>query len=195
MKPAVIALGIGAAVIGGYVYYTKMEIPTEAAEQENTAAAPSVLEQATEAAEGAATAAADAVNDVVETATESAEQAADAATDAVEATTEAVGDAVEGAADAAQEAATEAVEAATEAGAEAAAVAEEAASAATSAMDAAAGLLTADGFDFDKVVEMISGSSLDESKKMMLTTAVTQAKDNPELLNAALEQVKSALGM
>jgi len=188
MKPAVIALGIGAAVIGGYVYYTKMEIPTEAAEQENTAAAPSVLEQATEAAEGAATAAADAVNDVVETATESAEQAADAATDAVEATTEAVGDAVEGAADAAQEAATEA-------GAEAAAVAEEAASAATSAMDAAAGLLTADGFDFDKVVEMISGSSLDESKKMMLTTAVTQAKDNPELLNAALEQVKSALGM
>jgi len=61
--------------------------------------------------------------------------------------------------------------------------------------DAAAGLLTADGFDLDQVVELISGSSLADTQKLMLTTAVKQAKDNPELLTVALDQVKTALGL
>ena len=54
--------------------------------------------------------------------------------------------------------------------------------------------LTADGFDLDKVVELIDTSALDPLKKTMLISAVTQASENPELLQAALDQVKGALG-
>jgi hypothetical protein len=58
-----------------------------------------------------------------------------------------------------------------------------------------ADLLTTDGFDLDKVTDLISGSDLDTLKKTALTEGVKAAMNNPELLQAALDQVKSALGM
>ena len=42
---------------------------------------------------------------------------------------------------------------------------------------------------------MIDGSSLGELQKTALKGAVDSAKDNPELLQGALDQVKQALGM
>jgi hypothetical protein len=262
MKPAVIALGIGAAALGGYVYFTYLETPSVAVDQ---AVATPVVD--TSVVQDAAAAVEDATETAVEAASEAVETAVETASDAVDATAEAVGETVEAAVDETQEAATQAVEAATEAAgavadsvtetatdavetatdavetatdavtgtvagaadeavtdvateatesatdvgaavaeqtdavtSSAAEVASEAATdvvdgAATTAMDAAAGLLTADGFDLDQVVDLISGSSLADSQKMVLSTAVTQAKDNPALLGVALDQVKSALGL
>ena len=56
-------------------------------------------------------------------------------------------------------------------------------------------LLTTEGFDFDKVKGLIDGSDLDGLKKILLVGALDQAKNNPDLLKAALDQVKSALGL
>ena len=56
-------------------------------------------------------------------------------------------------------------------------------------------LLTTDGFDFDKIKGLIDGSDLDGLKKTLLVGALDQAKNNPDLLKAALDQVKSALGL
>ena len=58
-----------------------------------------------------------------------------------------------------------------------------------------ADLLTVDGFDLDKVNDMIDGSDLGTVQKRLLTTALDKAKDNPELLEQALEQIKKALGL
>lgn len=55
--------------------------------------------------------------------------------------------------------------------------------------------LSLDGFDFDKVIEMINGSELDAVKKTMLSSALTQAKDNPAVLSGVLDQVKAAMGL
>ncbi len=59
----------------------------------------------------------------------------------------------------------------------------------------ASDLLTTEGFDFDKVKGLIDGSDLDGLKKTLLVGALDQAKNNPDLLKAALDQVKSALGL
>jgi hypothetical protein len=55
--------------------------------------------------------------------------------------------------------------------------------------------LSLDGFDFDKVVEMINGSELGAVQKTMLSTALTNAKDNPEVLSGVLKQIKAAMGL
>jgi hypothetical protein len=47
----------------------------------------------------------------------------------------------------------------------------------------------------EKVLGMVDGSDLGAGQKMLLKTGIEQAKDNPELLKAALEKVKEALGM
>ena len=65
----------------------------------------------------------------------------------------------------------------------------------TGAMSGMADLLTADGFDYDKVVEMVDGSDLGGLTKTTLKAGLNKAKDNPELLSGVLEQVKAALGM
>jgi hypothetical protein len=42
---------------------------------------------------------------------------------------------------------------------------------------------------------MIDGSSLDRMKKTLLLGAIDQAKNNRDLLKAALEQARGALGL
>ena len=58
-----------------------------------------------------------------------------------------------------------------------------------------AALLTPEGFDYDSVIEAIEGSELSPVQKTVLTTTLQKAKDSPELLSAALDQVKAALGL
>ena len=94
---------------------------------------------------------------------------------------------------AAEEAA--AAEAAEPATAEAAEATETVAAATEEAAGGMADLLTPEGFNLDKVGEMIDGSELGALKKTALKTALDGAKDNPELLNGVLEQIKTALGM
>jgi hypothetical protein len=108
---------------------------------------------------------------------------------------------VTGATAAAEEAAAAANAAAEEAAAAAAAAATAAAEvvAAAAAEEAAAetgmaDLLTADGFDADKVIEMISNSDLSAVQQTVLSGAVNAIKDNPALLEATLTRLKEALG-
>ena len=119
---------------------------------------------------------------------------------------EAAGIAAEEAADAtaaAEEAAASAAAeeaAATAAAEEAAATAAAEEAAATAATEEAAAetgmadLLTADGFDADKVIEMISNSDLSAVQQTVLSGAVNAIKDNPALLEATLTRLKEALG-
>ena len=58
-----------------------------------------------------------------------------------------------------------------------------------------ADLLTPEGFSLDKVTEMVNGSDLDGLKKTLLVGALEKAKDNPELLKAALDQIRAALSL
>ena len=92
---------------------------------------------------------------------------------------------------------TGATAAAEEAAAAANAAAEEAAAAAAEEAAAETGmadLLTADGFDADKVIEMISNSDLSAVQQTVLSGAVNAIKDNPALLEATLTRLKEALG-
>ena len=101
---------------------------------------------------------------------------------------------------AAEEAAAAAAAAATAASEEAAATAAAEEAAATAAAEEAAAetgmadLLTADGFDADKVIEMISNSDLSAVQQTVLSGAVNAIKDNPALLEATLTRLKEALG-
>ena len=90
--------------------------------------------------------------------------------------------------------------AATAAAEEAAATAAAEEAAATAAAEEAAAetgmadLLTADGFDADKVIEMISNSDLSAVQQTVLSGGVNAIKDNPALLEATLTRLKEALG-
>ncbi|WP_192967001.1 hypothetical protein [Phycobacter azelaicus] len=162
-----------------------VETTTEAA-QDAVDTATEAAEDAVENAQDAVKEAADAVKDVVEQAgAEAAEQAGAVA----EAAEDSVGSATETASEAA-ESATEAVEGAMEAATDAAA---EAAPGSNSSDIAT--LLTPEGFDYDAVIEAIEASDLTQFQKTALTTTVEKAKDSPELLSAALDQVKAALGL
>jgi hypothetical protein len=55
-------------------------------------------------------------------------------------------------------------------------------------------LLTPEGFDASKVMEMIDGSDLSAVQKTALSGAVNAVKDNPALLEATLTRLKEALG-
>lgn len=55
-------------------------------------------------------------------------------------------------------------------------------------------LLTPEGFDASKVMEMIDGSDLSAVQKTALSGAVNAVKDNPALLEATLARLKEALG-
>jgi len=127
-------------------------------------------EGAAEAVEGATEAATEAADTATEAATEAADTATEAATEAADTATEAT--------DATTEAASDAIEATTEA-----------------AGDDIATLLTKDGFDADKIVDLIEDSSLTAPRKELLKTAIKNAAENPVLLDQALARVKSALGM
>jgi hypothetical protein len=55
-------------------------------------------------------------------------------------------------------------------------------------------LLTPEGFDAGKVMEMIDGSDLSAVQKTALSGAVNAVKDNPAQLEATLTRLKEALG-
>ena len=153
---------------------------------------PKVFGVSRDAVEGAVEDAGEAVEGAAEEVMEATEEAVEGATDEV---MEATDEAVEGA----TEEAAEATEEAGEATEEAAEATEEAAADADAAMaddeGGMAALLTADGFDAEKVVGMIEGSDLSAVQKTALSAAVNAAKDNPALLEATLTRLKEALGM
>ncbi|MFN3936286.1 MAG: hypothetical protein ACK4KW_01800, partial [Gemmobacter sp.] len=56
-------------------------------------------------------------------------------------------------------------------------------------------LLSPEGFDLPRVLEMIEESTLDPVRKTTLRTLVEGAADNPALLESALAQLREALGL
>lgn len=191
-------------LIGGYVLVTGKS-PSEIIETDNATAVetPETLPDATdEAAQEGAEAPDAAAEDAVspdeavadETATEEspADEAADAADDAA-----AGDDAATEAESAEDEAATDAVDTVTgdDAADETAVEADEADDAAAADEAEANGPLSVQGFDMAAAAQMIDGSSLSETQKMALKATLQQAQDNPEMLKAAIEQTRAALGM
>ena len=125
------------------------------------------------------------------------EEAAEETPEPVESVTDTVNEAVESAVDAAESAVEDAAEAAQDAVEDAVDQATEALKDATDGVDGEAALsdvLTVDGFDFDKAIEMIDGSDLGAVQKTTLKAGLEQARDNPELLSQLLEQVRGAMG-
>ena len=47
--------------------------------------------------------------------------------------------------------------------------------------------------DFDKVIALVDASEVSALKKTVLKAALEKAKDNPDLLKAAIDQIKAAL--
>ena len=132
------------------------------------------------------------------------EAASNAVGDAVDATEGAVDGAVDAASDATAssaeaattEAATDTAAAADETAKDAVAGTTEAAAATTEAASGGmADLLSVDGFDLDKVSEMIDGSEIGAFQKTALKTALEKAKDNPEVLQTVLDKIKEAAGL
>ncbi|MEP1521651.1 MAG: translation initiation factor 3, partial [Ascidiaceihabitans sp.] len=120
-----------------------------------------------------------------DTVSEAADATADAATDATETATDAAGATADAATETASEAAdatTEAVDATTEAATEA-------------TSGGIADLLTTEGFDYDKVVEMVEGSEMGAFQKTALKTSLEKARDNPEVLETVLGKIKEAMGL
>jgi len=189
---------IVAAILGffGYQYAANGKGPGDAIS--------ALTGDANEMADGAATAASDAADTAAEAATDMADEATAAAEEAAAA---AVAEVEAAAATAAAAAGAAAAEAAAAEAAAAEAAAAEAAAADAAAADAAAAeaaaaapegmaaLLTPEGFDADKVAEMINGSELSAVQKTVLTGAVSAVKENPALLEATLARIKEAMGM
>ena len=207
---------IVAAILGffGYQYAANGKGPGDAISA-LTGDANEMADGAAMAASDAADTAAEAATDMADEATAAAEEAAAAAVAEVEAAaaTAAAEAAAAGAAAAeaaaaeaaaaeaaaaeaaAAEAAAAEAAAAEVAAAEAAAADAAAAEAAAAAPEGMAALLTPEGFDADKVAEMINGSELSAVQKTVLTGAVSAVKENPALLEATLARIKEAMGM
>lgn len=176
---------------------------TQDAAESVGAAAQEAVEAATEAAEEATSAAVEAANEAVSEAVESVTgagtEAAEAASGAVAAVTEEATAAVSGAVEATQNAVGDAVAAVTESTPEAGAVTGSEAAPDVGA-EAATGLdletlLTPDGFDVDAVLEAVAASDLGGIAKTALSTVVEQVRDNPDLTESVIAQVKQALGL
>ena len=170
-----------AAVIagGGYMLYSgssPKELMDTATDVVN---APAALEAASNAVGDAVDATEGAVDGAVDAASDATASSAEAAT------TEAATDT----AAAADETATDAVAGTAEA------VTDTAAATAEAASGGMADLLSVDGFDLDKVSEMIDGSEIGAFQKTALKTALEKAKDNPEVLQTVLDKIKEAAGL
>ncbi len=187
-----------AAVLGffGYEYAAKGLNPVEAigalAGQAGEAAE-SAVEVAGDAAEGAA--------DMAESATDSVTDVSADAVEAVEGAVEGITDAAADAADAATEMATDAADATTEMATDAVEATADTAEAGSDLMGNLLGavdpasLLTVDGFDAEKVTAFIEASGLSDGVKSQLTTAVSAAGDNPEMVQTVIDQIKSVMGL
>ena len=55
--------------------------------------------------------------------------------------------------------------------------------------------MTVDGFNMEKVTEMIDGSDLGGMQKTLLSGLLTKAQENPEQLKAVLAQIREALNI
>ncbi len=202
-----IAILIVLAVLGffGYEYAANGRSPAEAIgvltgqTAADEAAAAAEAEAAAIAAQDAVAAQAAAAEEAAAAAVAAAQEAAAAAAAEVEAAAQAAAAAAQAAMDSAAEAVQDATQAATgDVAAEAeVTVAEPEVTAAApedATDDAPMALLTVDGFDVDKVMEMIQNADISMLEKTTLGSAVTAAKDNPELLAPVLEQLRTVLG-
>lgn len=180
-------------LIGGYVLVTGKS-PSEIIDTGSSDAveAPEALPDAVDGATDTANEAADAVAD---TANEAADAAADAANEAADKAAEAGNEAADVAAEAAENAAEAASDAADAASDAIEAATDSAAENADNAAVEAEGPLSVQNFDMDSAVQMIDNSNIDDTQKTLLKSSLKQAQDNPELLKAALDQVRAALGM
>src|SRR6056297_3518026 len=128
--------------------------------------------------------------------------------DTARAPQEAAGEAVEeaeGVADDAADTAAGATDGATDAADAADSAVEAANDAANAVLDAATvtpeasprldEVLTRDGFDFDAAIAAIERSDVSEMTKRAARAALAGARDNPELLPAAIEQARTILGL
>ena len=171
---------VAAVVVGGgYMLYSgssPKELMDTATDVVN---APAALEAASNAVGDAVDATEGAVDGAVDAASDATASSAEAAT------TEAATDT----AAAADETATDAVAGTAEA------VTDIAAATAEAASGGMADLLSVDGFDLDKVSEMIDSSEIGAFQKTALKTALEKAKDNPEVLQTVLDKIKEAAGL
>lgn len=171
---------VAAVVVGGgYMLYSgssPKELMDTATDVVN---APAALEAASNAVGDAVDATEGAVDGAVDAASDATASSAEAAT------TEAATDT----AAAADETATDAVAGTAEA------VTDTVAATAEAASGGMADLLSVDGFDLDKVSEMIDGSEIGAFQKIALKTALEKAKDNPEVLQTVLDKIKEAAGL
>ena len=171
---------VAAVVVGGgYMLYSgssPKELMDTATDVVN---APAALEAASNAVGDAVDATEGALDGAVDAASDATASSAEAAT------TEAATDT----AAAADETATDAVAGTAEA------VTDTVAATAEAASGGMADLLSVDGFDLDKVSEMIDGSEIGAFQKIALKTALEKAKDNPEVLQTVLDKIKEAAGL
>ena len=67
---------------------------------------------------------------------------------------------------------------------------------AEAAGDAALGtIFTADGFDLDQAIAALEAADISPVTRSAVVTALRAAGDNPDLLQAALQQARQALGL
>ena len=171
---------VAAVVVGGgYMLYSgssPKELMDTATDVVNAPAAlkaaSNAVGDAVDATEGAVDGAVDAASDATASSAEAA--TTEAATDTAAAADETATDAVAGTAEA---------------------VTDTAAATAEAASGGMADLLSVDGFDLDKVSEMIDGSEIGAFQKIALKTALEKAKDNPEVLQTVLDKIKEAAGL
>ena len=171
---------VAAVVVGGgYMLYSGSSPKEFMDTATDVVNAPAALEAASNAVGDAVDATEGAVDGAVDAASDATASSAEAAT------TEAATDT----AAAADETATDAVAGTAEA------VTDTAAAKAEAASGGMADLLSVDGFDLDKVSEMIDGSEIGAFQKIALKTALEKAKDNPEVLQTVLDKIKEAAGL
>ena len=199
---------VAVVIVGGvYMLYLGSSPKELMATATDAVNAPAALETASDAVGDAVDAtesakvatAAEAAKVTEETATaaaETAEAAVETATDTAAAVTEAVTDAAAATADAATDTAAATVETATDAVAGTTeAVTDTAAATTEAASRGMADLLSVDGFNLDKVSEMIDSSKISAFQKTALKAALEKAKDNPEVLQTVLDKIKEAAGL
>ncbi|MEM9968366.1 MAG: hypothetical protein AAF755_09720 [Pseudomonadota bacterium] len=126
---------------------------------------------------------------LAETPAQPAQDSADDATDALESAIDEARDAAEEIADEANEALDATVDQVTQAAEEAATQVEQTVSGINDQ------LLTVDGFDLEQVRGLIENSELGQAQQAMLLAALEAGQGAPDLLEAALSQVRSAFGL
>ena len=173
---AIVAIGVAAYFIWGG---NSAETPVASVSEETPVAedtANTAAETIQDAGEDAVTSAQEVVDEAVQTAAEAAANAAAEAAQAVESATEAASAAEESASDSV----TEALKGATQTFADSSGI---------------NSVLTEEGFDYDKAVQLVDASDLGTFQKSNLKSGLEQARDTPELLAQVLEQTREALGL